>query len=76
MRHTCRCRRRCCCCACCCCIVSTGSDLLVPATDPHPPRLPTAGNRKENTVPCSNCKTQLRFDAQTREVEVVEEAKA
>ncbi|PRW05866.1 PGR5 chloroplastic [Chlorella sorokiniana] len=34
------------------------------------------GNRKENTVPCSNCKTQLRFDARTREVDVVEEAQA
>lgn len=42
---------------------------------PLSPSLP-AGNRKENTVPCSNCKTQLRFDAQTREVEVAEEAKA
>ena len=34
------------------------------------------GNRKESTVPCSNCKTQLTFNALSREVVVADEAAA
>lgn len=34
------------------------------------------GNRKENTVPCSNCKAQLTFNANTREVVAADEAAA
>lgn len=47
--------------------------LIAPPLPHHPHCL---GNRKTMTVPCSECKAQLKFDAETREVEVVEAAAA
>lgn len=40
------------------------------------PTAPPAGNRKETTVSCSECKMNLTFDANTREVVAAEPEKA